>query len=318
MLTSDLFRHVLVAPVISGTFNRLQIVSGFATANLAHRHLSELSKLNADVTIELLVGMAGYTGVSRAQHLAFCDLVHNKYYAIEFKCRYIVQSKPVHAKTYVWHNENGPSVAFCGSSNYTINGFLGSQVEAMTQTDAIVATKFFERCDSFAIDCEDPVVQNHVAFIQPKQVDKKMNEDTVTISLLERRSGETHKRSGLNWGQREGRDPNQAYIPLPARHREFFPPRGQQFTVLTDDDFTFVFVRAQDSGKALHTTQNNALLGEYLRTRLGVPLGEFITRQHLQDYGRTDITFIKVDDENFLMDFSPPVQSEQESIIHRP
>ncbi len=28
--------------------------------------------------------------------------------------------------------------------------------------------------------------------------------------------GEVHQRSGLNWGQREGRNPDQAYIPIPS------------------------------------------------------------------------------------------------------
>ena len=83
--------------------------------------------------------------------------------------------------------------------------------------------------------------------------------------------------------------------------------------VLTDDGFPFVFVVAQGKkGKALQTTQNNSLLGEYIRTRMGLPSGEFIEREHLEDYGRTDVTFTKIDEETYLMDFSPDIEREHE------
>jgi hypothetical protein len=45
-------------------------------------------------------------------------------------------------------------------------------------------------------------------------------------------------------------------------------------------------------------------MGEYFRKRLGVPLGEPLKMEHLLKYGRTDIDFYKIDDENYYMDFS--------------
>ena len=54
----------------------------------------------------------------------------------------------------------------------------------------------------------------------------------------------------------------------------------------------------------MDTPHNNSLLGEYFRNRLGLPNGAFVTRQHLEDYGRIDVAFYKIDDENYLMDFS--------------
>jgi hypothetical protein len=44
---------------------------------------------------------------------------------------------------------------------------------------------------------------------------------------------------------------------------------------------------------------------DYLnKKRLGVPLGEHVKMEHLLKYGRTDIDFYKIDDENYYMDFS--------------
>ncbi len=65
-----------------------------------------------------------------------------------------------------------------------------------------------------------------------------------------------------------------------------------------------ICTRAQDNGKAIHTPHNNSIIGEYFRKRLGVPLGDPVKMEHLLQYGRTDIDFYKIDDENYYMDFS--------------
>ena len=47
------------------------------------------------------------------------------------------------------------------------------------------------------------------------------------------------------------------------------------------------------------------MLGEYFRNRLDLANGAFITKADLERYGRTDVTFIKVDDEQYFMSFAP-------------
>ena len=49
---------------------------------------------------------------------------------------------------------------------------------------------------------------------------------------------------------------------------------------------------------------SNALLGEYFRNRLGLANGAYVTAADLRSYGRTDVTFIKIDEEHYYMDFS--------------
>ena len=127
----------------------------------------------------------------------------------------------------------------------------------------------------------------------------------VTVSLLER-SGKVPSRSGLNWGQREGREHNQAYLSLSSQvyKSDFFPERTIHFTVYTDDDKVLICTRAQDNAKAIHTPHNNSLIGEYFRNRLALPSGAKVTRASLLRYGRTDVDFYKIDDETYFMDFS--------------
>ena len=86
----------------------------------------------------------------------------------------------------------------------------------------------------------------------------------------------------------------------------FFPPRGQPFTVCTDDGFSFVLVVAQQGNKALHSTQDNSILGSYFRRRLKIRPGQYVEKKHLLEYGRTEVTFTKIDDENYFMDFKKP------------
>jgi hypothetical protein len=127
------------------------------------------------------------------------------------------------------------------------------------------------------------------------------------MSLLDNK-GNLPMRSGLNWGQRPEykRDPNQAYIRIPAsiRHSGFFPSRKQHFTIITDDGKALDAVIAQDNDKAIETTFDNSLLGSYFRQRLGLPSGAPVTLADLKRYGRTDIDFVKIDGETYYMDFS--------------
>lgn len=304
MLNEDLFRQVLLEPAETEGMDHLQIVTGFATANMADRHMEFLSKRGRRVSIDLTIGMARSVGIARAQYSAFLDMAQRQPYGMDFKCRYVIRGNPVHAKTYCWFRDGQPVVAFTGSANYTMIAFSRQQIETMASVDPSVVADFQRKIMRNAVDCMDKEVEDNILLTEPTVQPRGF--ETVTLSLLTK-SGETPPRSGINWGQREKRNPNQAYIniPAPIRQQGFFPKLRQQFTVLTDDGFSFIMVRAQEGGKGLHTTENNALLGEYLRRRMGLPLGEYVTREHLIQYGRTDVSITKIDDETYHLDFRP-------------
>jgi len=107
---------------------------------------------------------------------------------------------------------------------------------------------------------------------------------------------------------RHRKDLNAAYIQLPPNvyRSDFFPIRGTHFTILTDDGKSLICTRAakDEIGHQIETPHDNQLLGEYFRNRLGVEYGERVTKADLDLYGRTDVTFCKIDDETFEMDFS--------------
>lgn len=132
--------------------------------------------------------------------------------------------------------------------------------------------------------------------------------DYVRIPLTIRKAGEVQvaSTSGLNWGQRPGRNENQAYLPIPVEYQRsgFFPGIGVPFRVLCDDGQQLTLVQAQQNGKALHTPEDNSILGKYFRDRLGVPHGMPVGIHHLERYGRFALDISIDDSGNYLLDFS--------------
>lgn len=315
MLTRNLFDLVLVQPAREGC-DRLRIVSGYASAAMASRHLEALSKDPglANVGIELIVGMTPSAGIDVSNHKGFQDL--SRRFVGRFACSYLMENPPVHAKVYTWCKGVQPVRAFVGSANYTQAAFT-SQREAMDECDPKLALEYYESLIPETIFCTHHEVENivrvHMEYEQqPPRGEEEAGSaqpggESVTLSLLAG-NGRIHARGGLNWGQRPGREPNQAYIPIPMdiARSGFFPPVGVHFTVLTDDGSLLICTRAQQGGKAIETPLNNSDLGRYFRRRLGVAPGAFVTEQDLKRYGRTDVTFYKLDDETYYMDFSVP------------
>lgn len=120
---------------------------------------------------------------------------------------------------------------------------------------------------------------------------------------------------GLNWGQRAGRNPDQAYIQLPANvyKSDFFPPKGKYFVVRTDDGQTIIMTRAQktDDGTAIQTPDDNSILGKYFRKRLGLQVGVPITASDIAAYGRNNVVITKIDNLNYEMNFSNGVNEHK-------
>ena len=199
--------------------------------------------------------------------------------------------------------------------------FSSKQRESIARCDATEAFNYFQSLVPETIYCTHDDTENFISiYSDPKERHLDIANQNKTdasipnhlkglscqsISLLTSR-GDVGEKSGLNWGQRENRDKNQAYIPLRAEiySSKFFPKRPIQFTVLTDDNKTLICSRAQDNSKAIHSPHNNSLLGEYFRNRLGLASGQFVEKKHLEQYGRTDVMFYKIDDETYFMDFS--------------
>lgn len=329
LLCDKLYKTALIDPIVElPSLDELLVVTGYAAAGMGVHHITDMRRLKErSPAVRVICGMAKESGIGQVSHNGFVNLCGNR--SIDFSCRYLVQGEAVHAKLYVWCSKGLPVIAFAGSANYSQTAFrmANKRREVLVQCQPKVAWEFYRRLLPDTVSCTDEGASQSVVGTRRSFVascDKnavgvvKVVEDTtspwygclkMTSTLLQGRGsskGAIHTRAGLNWGQRAGREKNQAYIPINSEGQKsgFFPERGDYFTVKTDDGETFQCVRAQDKGKAIETYGSNALLGEYFRRRIGVPSGAFVTAADLKRYGRTDVTFYKIDDENYFMDFS--------------
>lgn len=313
MITSGLFDHALIDPAKELGANKLFVVSGYASPAMVQTHFSELARLDLSVEISLIIGMAPLDAINHINHQAFQNLMERTF-PNRFYCSYINKLPRVHSKVYSWFKDDIPVAGFIGSSNYTQVAFLDeNQLEVLDIADPIVCSQYYKGLVTNSLFCthsDASILVSQKDFHDSSSktdfgYDKGVNLEKVSVSLLTQQ-GNMGSKSSLNWGQRGSRDRNEAYIPLCATiaRSDFFPPIAQHFTVLTDDDKVLIMSKAQANGKALHTPERNSILGEYFRHRLGLEGGSYVKRDNLENYGRSDVTFYKIDDETYYMDFS--------------
>lgn len=316
MFTNNIAQKILFAPSLQGA-DTLLILSGYATPNMASWLIKSFQEQNIpSVNISLLIGMIPYDGLSLPIHEGFKEL-HGKAYpnAVEsFTCSYVCEKPPIHANLYIWLKGNTPMLAYTGSADFVQNAFVSSRKEIMECCNPEEAYKFFEEAEANSIYCNHAEVEDNIILRPTHQIldteDKPITtlagEGIIseTLPLLTKRC-DVGAKSGLNWGQRKGRNRNEAYIHLPAKiaRTGFFPLNKQHFTVVTDDGHTLLLRAEQQNNKAITTPLSNAQLGEYFRNRLGLQNGAFVSKQDLLNYGRTDVTFYRIDDEQYFMDF---------------
>ena len=314
-INEELICKVLLDPIRRGA-NKLIIISGYVSHNMASWHMKRINEESLPpVKISLIAGMYPIEGVNVDLHEGLKDLANfrdDRYSS--FECKYIYQGAPVHSKVYLWMKDDEPFIAFAGSANYTRNGFGKLQREYVVECDPIEAYAFYQDIESDSIVCNHSEVEEYIKFYKNQKISQVEHDikhstlEKVTLSLLTSR-GDVGHGSGINWGIRRNgtkREPNQAYISVPVEiaRSGFFPLDKTHFSAITDDQKQLILRIEQANDKALTTPLNNSLLGEYLRNRIGVANGAFVTKADLERYGRTDVTFYKIDDEQFFMDFS--------------
>lgn len=328
LFTESLFSRVLLQPA-NDAANDLYIVSGYASSAMVFHHAEELKKQGSEINIHLIIGMTARDGLSKTNHLGFKTLMEHEL-AGKFECSYLIDRAPVHSKVYSWLRHDEPVKGFTGSVNYSQQAFIGKhQGEVATGCNPVQAYDYYQSLVDDSIFCTHQDAEDMIALysdnriVQPGQevITEDSNEydstfglKKVTVSLISQKLGDVAPSAGLNWGHRKknkdkyNRNPNQAYIQLPSKvyNSDFFPIKATHFTISTDDGKTLICTRAQkdSQGHAIETPHNNSLLGEYFRHRLGVTNGKLVTLDDLHNYGRTDIDFYKIDEENYFMDFS--------------
>ena len=322
MFSENLAETVLFSPISLGA-DSVNILSGTATPTMASWYLTSLHERRskspfASIHVNLIVGMASAEGISSSAHSEFQDL--QRHVGMDdswdvFSCSYVYDLPAVHSNLYVWTRKGEPVAAYAGSAAFLQSSFMPSRIEnLMSQVDPVESMAYYQGVEKRSMFCIHAEIEGNFRITNDFPPDLRQcaplsGSETVALSLLSR-GGNIGQKSGLNWGQREGRNHNEAYIPVPKKIAQtgFFPTGGQQFTVQTDDHKSLILRIEQANDKALTTPLGNSLLGEYFRRRLGIGNGDFVSIENLQEYGRTDVAFTKIDEEQYYMDFSKPVK----------
>lgn len=321
----------------------LKVITAFTDCERISTHMIKLAegiksnRFIKGLSIEILLGMTK-SSLSQKKHEDICRMIgflNSSKGMPKISCRYICNGPEVHSKVYVWTYPEEmvgemPYVAFCGSLNYTMNAFYKRR-ESVSMCSSIMAYRYYQELLADTIDCFDPAVSeklknviNNTAdtAVDPDNVEKdylvydeEVPVDTLKVSLLRADGSDTGYGSGINWGIRKNgtrRDQNQAYIPYNRQDKKagFFPDRVDpedencpMFKVITKDFGSFHMRMAQQGNKALHSVESNAILGEWIRKKIGAPSGGYITKQMLELYGKTYVTFRKYEDGTYLLDF---------------
>lgn len=321
----------------------LKIITAFTDCERISTHLISLqegmkgNRFTKGIKVDIVLGMTK-SSLSQKKHEDICRLIgyiNSTKGMPKVSCRYICSGPEVHSKIYIWGKSDElcvevPLKAYCGSLNYTMNAFYKRR-ETVSLCDTLSAYKYYQSLLSDTIDCFDNSVAEKLKNVvnngpteyeEPDNsekdylaYDKKEPIATLKVSLLRADGTDTGYGSGINWGIRKNgtrRDQNQAYIPYNRNDKVdgFFPDRESEddencpmFRVITKDFGSFHMRMAQQGNKALHSVESNAILGEWIRKRIGAPSGGYVTKQMLELYGKTYVTFRKYDDGTYLLDF---------------
>lgn len=312
MISEKVMKAVLMDPAREGGCD-LRIVSGYASPAMLESHLRMFQEEGLSVNIHLTIGML--QGKLDAQNkCSYLEVMSAEWGGSKAASVSVIsQGPPVHSKVYVWSGVNGFRKAFAGSANYSVSAMLEEK------TMEVCAVVNWQRASDYVRSCElnsrSINLVTATASRQPAEPAFMLSDaapeestiirtDFIEIPLLIPGGDlmQTPAKSGINWGQREGREPNQAYLSLSTQIRDFFPAPPVRFMVYTRSHGGFVGVRAQAEGKALQSSTNNSILGLILRQALGVREGAYVTAEDVRRAGMETVRCYRMVSGDFFLD----------------
>lgn len=308
--SEKIVNRILFEPVAKGA-DRLCIITKYATPGMASWLITTYrERKKENIEINLIICSTCDKGISKVDHEEFRNLQGNRNSNKTscFTCSYLFQSLNLKNNFYIWFKNGKIIQIFECPYDFTQASLLRKHNVISEDVKTRISLKIYDKIIKNSIFCNHSEIEEYIK-IQSPNVFLKDNishsDNCVHLSLLTK-NNEIGKKSGLNWGQRGNRNPNEAYIPLPVgiARSGFFPLNKQHFMTITDDRHTLLLRVEQQNNKAITTPLSNALLGEYFRNRLGLHNGAYVTVNDLKRYGRTDVTFYKIDEEQYYMDFS--------------
>lgn len=266
--------------------------------------------------------MYGSEGIKPGLHSSLLELQNN----IE-SLNIFYSNLPVHSKCYVWKRNHEIVHALVGSANFSTNGLTTPFREVLAET----TYDTFEPLNAYI----QTILNNSISCLEVdlrRIVQPAIGLEVCLLSLLGR-DNEVQNAAGLNWGQNPNNHtrPNDAYIKIRTQdirdYPHLFPPKqlnpisvdergritrhNDSIEIIWDDGITMegLLEGSQPINDIIYPKQISSFpikseLGEYIRQRIGVPLGQPVRRPHLERYGRLDIAISILGEGVYRFDFS--------------
>lgn len=152
--------------------NSLKIVTAFTDCERISTHMIALQegienkRFVKGLDVEVILGMTK-SSLSQKKHEDICRLIHflNESRGMpKISCRYICNGPEVHSKIYIWSQPDEkvqilPTIAYCGSLNYTMNAFYKRR-ETVSRCNPFSAYWYYKNLLPDTIDCFDPIAKD--------------------------------------------------------------------------------------------------------------------------------------------------------------
>jgi hypothetical protein len=232
---------------------------------------------------------------------------------------------PSHVKIYMWRKKGVPVYCVNGSANFTSNGLLKPFREILalvpaSQFKSIMSYIKLIQDESFSLREFVPKVKTSSVTEEEERI-QPMDGSFLTGSLYA-------EKSKINWGHGNAHThPRDAYIPISSldvkKFPNLFPPKTESrglgyadndpIDIIWDDGvvMTGILEGTQNVNgvrypNKIGTYRDKKILGDYLRGRMGLELGVFVTESDFIKYGRDNVGIKKIGDSTYQFDFSKP------------
>lgn len=312
-------------------FDEFIVISGYVGPN----PIKQISSKGYKSTV--IYGMYGAEKITKSLHeVLLKETITSENMEIKYS------TVPIHSKCYVWLKKKSIIYSLVGSANFSSAGLYSSGRELLSEvsTDSYSAIKsYIDYTLDNSIACNDVIMSEE----DEKKEEKKTS--VCSLPLYTNSKTGTFivpLKSGLNWGmaKKEGChvNTNDAYIPIRKQYildySYLFPPKMDSpvkdkssakkehrhndcIDVIWDDGTS---MRCLMEGtmeisdmngnkipypKQIASSPKKDVMGKYLRKRLGVKEGSYITYNDLVKYGRTSVDISKLNEDVYYFDFSP-------------
>lgn len=309
-----------------------------ATGFISEDSIVELKRLIEENQrkINLIIGMHYFDGITHPQYDAVCSL--NEYLQEkELGGVFIVNALKFHGKVYCFYNANNPLTSILGSSNLSNLSMSNNNFEVdlfsddknlLKNVDGLIKNlKTKASIDFVSWNNINFLVRNDlltdlddVISISSSDLSNIQNNLTNITFEIPLKSSEKHQKSNLNCFFGKGRvdkkgivRPRPWYeveliVPKFVTGKKEYPQKDKPFYVNTDDGWRFECKVNGDFKKNFRSAKDLTILGKWIKGRLenaGVlKVGEKVSENTLQRYGRDNFTFTKINNsDEWYLDF---------------